>query len=156
LFRLLLKENDRKPIQNSLEKRLMKMKSLAAVALAGIGAMALNSCETATGTGALVGAGAGALIGGGGGHHGHGSGSGALAGAAIGAGAGALIGAAIDADQRGYYDGHEASYYPYGRQIGRRGFLRSPYPPNAIVDVRGIPRGALVRDPATGRVFRRP
>ena len=132
----------------------MKMKSLAVVACAAFGALALNSCETATGTGALVGAGAGALIGSGG-HHGHGSRGDTIAGAAIGAGAGALIGAAIDADQRGYYDGHEADYYPMGRRVGR-GLVQSPYPPNAIVDVRGIPRGALVRDPSTGRPFRKP
>lgn len=123
--------------------------------MVALSALALNSCETATGTGALVGAGTGALIGGHGGgrHHDRG---GAIAGAAIGAGAGALIGAAIDADQRGYYEGHEASYYPYGRRIGQPGLLRSPYPPHALVDVRGIPRGALVRDPATGRPFRKP
>ena len=138
----------------------MNKKSLAGVALAAVSAFALNSCETATGTGALVGAGTGALIGSsvGGHHHGyrhHGSGSGALAGAAIGAGAGALIGAAIDADERGYYEGQPGSYYPIGRRVGR-GLVESPYPPHAVVDVRGIPRGALVRDPATGRPFRKP
>lgn len=139
----------------------MNMKRLAVVAVAAVGALTLNSCETATGTGALVGAGTGALIGSSvSGHHGyyghHGDAGGALAGAAIGAGAGALIGAAIDADRRGYYEGHEAGYYPYGRRTGTYGLLRSPYPPNALVDVRGIPRGALVRDPATGQPFRRP
>ncbi len=131
----------------------MKMKSLAAVASIALGALALNSCETATGTGALVGAGAGAIIGN---DAGYGSRGDTVAGAAIGAGVGALIGAAIDADQRGYYEGREADYYPYGSRTGRKGILRSPYPPNALVDVRGIPRGALVRDPATGRPFRRP
>jgi osmotically inducible lipoprotein OsmB len=140
----------------------MNMKHLAAVALATVGAFALNSCETATGTGALVGASTGALIGSSvsGGHHGYyhngGNAGGALAGAAIGAGAGALIGAAIDADQRGYYEGHQASYYAYGQRTGTSGLLRSPYPPYALVDVRGVPRGALVRDPASGRPFRRP
>ncbi len=144
----------------------MKLKHLAVIAVAAIGALALNSCETATGTGALVGAGTGALIGnsvgGRDGYYRHGyyrrggDAGGALAGAAIGAGAGALIGAAIDADRRGYYDGREAGYYPYGRRTGAYGLLRSPYPPHAVVDVRGIPRGALVRDPATGRPFRRP
>jgi len=129
----------------------MKIYRLAVVAAAALGALALNSCETATGTGALVGAGAGALVGNAGG----GSRGDTIAGAAIGAGAGALIGAAIDADQRGYYEGHEASYYPMGRRVGQ-GLVRSPYPPNAVVDVRGIPRGALVRDPASGRPFRKP
>ncbi|MDQ6622515.1 MAG: glycine zipper domain-containing protein [Verrucomicrobiota bacterium] len=134
---------------------MINKKSLAVVALALSSAFALNSCETATGTGALIGAGTGALIGGNTGGYRH-SGDRALAGAAIGAGAGALIGAAIDADQRGYYEGHEASYYPYGRHTGQPGLLRSPYAPHALVDVRGIPHGALVRDPATGRPFRKP
>ena len=132
----------------------MKIHRLAVVAAVALGALALNSCETATGTGALIGAGTGALIGGHGGGRHHDAG-GAIAGAAIGAGAGALIGAAIDADRRGYYDGHPGDYYPMGRRVGR-GLVRSPYPPHATVDVRGIPRGALVRDPATGRPFRKP
>jgi hypothetical protein len=34
--------------------------------------------------------------------------------------------------------------------------VRSPYPPYRIVDVRGIPPGELVRDPASGGVFRNP
>jgi len=137
---------------------MINKKSWAVVALGAISAFALNSCETATGTGALVGAGTGALIASNTGPHGYyrdNSGR-TLAGAAIGAGAGALIGAAIDADQRGYYEGREATYYPYGRRVGRPGLLESPYPPHALVDVRRIPRGALVRDPATGRPFRRP
>lgn len=129
----------------------MKIHRLAVVAAVALGALAFNSCETATGTGALVGAGTGALIGNAGG----GSRGSTLAGAAIGAGAGALIGAAIDADERGYYQGHEADYYPMGRRVGS-GLVRSPYPPHAVVDVRGIPHGALVRDPASGRPFRKP
>lgn len=135
----------------------MNKKSFATVAVAALGAFALNSCETATGTGALVGAGTGALIASNTGPHGYygDNGGRTLAGAAIGAGAGALIGAAIDADQRGYYEGHESGYYPMGRRVGQ-GLVRSPYAPHAVVDVRGIPRGALVRDPATGRPFRKP
>lgn len=135
----------------------MKMKSFAAVAVAALGAMALNSCETATGTGALVGAGAGALIAGGGphGHH-HGRHRGdTIAGAAIGAGVGALVGAAIDAERAAEYGPEPSGGYPYARPAGR-GYVYSPYPPNRIVDVRGIPRGALVRDPSTGGIFRRP
>lgn len=135
----------------------MKKKNLAVVAVALCSAFALNSCETATGTGALVGAGTGAVIASNTGPRGYYSDNTGrtVAGAAIGAGVGALIGAAIDADERGYYEGHPGDYYPYGRRVGR-GLVRSPYPPNAIVDVRGIPGGALVRDPATGRPFRKP
>ena len=126
----------------------MNIKTFAAVALAAIGALALNSCETATGTGALVGAGTGAVLAGGGDRGDR------VAGAAIGAGVGALIGAAIDADERGYYQGHPASHYPYGRRVGR-GLVESPYT-GRVINVRGIPRGALVRDPDTGRPFRKP
>ncbi len=134
----------------------MKMKSLAVAALLGAAAFTLNSCETAAGTGALIGAGTGALIASNTGPHGYyrNNDGRAIAGAAIGAGAGALIGAAIDADQRGYYQGHEAGYYPYGQRVGR-GLVRSPYTGH-IIDVSGIPRGALVRDPDTGRPFRKP
>ena len=135
----------------------MKMKSFAAVAVAALGAIALNSCETATGTGALVGAGAGALIAGG--HHGHDgyhrSRGDTVAGAAIGAGVGALVGAAIDAERAREYGPEPRGGYPYARRAGR-GFVYSPYPPNRLVDVRGVPSGALVRDPSTGGIFRRP
>ena len=135
----------------------MKIKSFAAVAVAALGAMALNSCETATGTGALVGAGAGALIAGGGphGHHGYRSRGDTIAGAAVGAGVGALVGAAIDAERAREYGPEPSGGYPYARPAGR-GYVYSPYPPHRLVDVRGIPRGALVRDPATGGIFRRP
>ena len=132
----------------------MKMKTFAAVAAASLGALALSSCETATGTGALVGAGTGAVLASGG-HHGHHNTGDTIAGAAIGAGVGALIGAAIDADERGYYNGHPGDYYPVGRRVGK-GLVQSPYPPHQVVDVRGIPHGALVRDPSSGRPFRKP
>ncbi len=129
---------------------------LAVAALTLVSACALTSCETATGTGALIGAASGAAIGSNtGNYYGNNAGR-TVAGAAIGAGVGALIGAAIDADERGNYNGHPTSYYPYGRRTGRPGLLESPYPPHAIVDVSGIPRGALVRDPATGNPFRKP
>jgi hypothetical protein len=129
----------------------MKKIHSAVLAVAALG-LALSSCETPTGQGAGVGAVAGAIIGG----AATGDVRGAAIGAGIGAGTGALVGASIEADQRGYYDGHEAAYYPYGRRTDTPGILRSPYPPHRLVDVHGVPRGALVRDPATGRIFRRP
>ena len=131
----------------------MKMKTLAAVAAVALGAMALNSCETATGTGALVGAGTGALIAGGG-HHGHHSRGDRVAGAAIGAGVGALIGAAIDANNATAY-GERRSEYPYGRRVGR-GLVESPYPPHQVYDLRGVPRGGLVDDRVGRGYFRKP
>jgi hypothetical protein len=130
----------------------MKEINSAVVAIAALGALALSSCETPTGQGAGIGAATGAIIG----AAATGDVEGAAIGAAIGAGTGALIGASIEADERGYYDGHPRSYYPLGRLTETPGLLRSPYPPHALVDVRGVPRGALVRDPATGRIFRRP
>ncbi len=130
----------------------MKKNNFSLVVIAGLGALALSSCETPTGQGAGIGAATGALIGG----AATGSWSGAAIGAGIGAGTGALVGAAVEADQRGYYNGQPASSYPYGRYAGTSGFYYSPYPPHSVVNTRGIPRGALVRDPSTGRVFRKP
>jgi len=39
---------------------------------------------------------------------------------------------------------------------GRPGLVISPYPPHRLVDVRGHPYGALVRDPSTGGIFVKP
>lgn len=131
----------------------MKTTTLAVIGAATLSALALTSCETATGTGALVGAATGAAIGGSSYRH---SGERALAGAAIGAGAGALIGAAIDEQRAREYGPPPGGGYPYAEWSGTRGLVVSPYPPHRLVDVRGIPRGALVRDPASGGIFRKP
>ncbi len=130
----------------------MKKLNTMLVAAVALGALALSSCDTPTGQGAGFGAATGAILG----AAATGNVRGAAIGAGIGAGTGALIGASIEADRNGYYEGRPMSYYPYGRRIGQPGFLRSPYPPHAIVDVRGVPRGELVRDPASGRIFRKP
>ena len=132
----------------------MKIKCVAAVTLAALGAMSMSSCETATGTGALIGAGAGAAIASGGpGHHRHHRGN-TIAGAAVGAGVGALIGAAIDAENANRY-GPRRSTYPYGRSLGG-GMVQSPYPPHQVYDLRGVPRGALVDDRVGRGYFRKP
>ncbi len=133
----------------------MKKNHLAVVAAALCSVFALTSCETATGTGALIGAGTGAVIASNTGPYYNNTGR-TLAGAAIGAGAGALIGAAIDANRAAEYGPAPSGGYPYARRTDRSGFVYSPYPPNRIVDVRGIPRGSLVRDPSTGGIFRKP
>lgn len=135
----------------------MNKNSLAAVALAAIGAFALNSCETATGTGALVGAGTGALIANSTGPHGYyrdNTGR-TLAGAAIGAGAGALIGAAIDANQATHYGPVREGGYPFGRRVGP-GLFESPYPPHQVYNLQGVPRGGLVEDTVGQGYFRKP
>ena len=129
----------------------MKKLTSAVVAVTALAAFTLNSCDTPTGQGAGIGAATGALIG----AAATGNVRGAAIGAAIGAGTGALIGAAVEADERGYYQGHPSSYYPYGRAEGG-GLVRSPYSPHSLIDTGGIPRGALVRDPSSGRVFRKP
>lgn len=136
----------------------MKKNQLAVVALALGSAFALNSCETATGTGALIGAGTGAVIASNTGPHGYyrNDAGRTLAGAAIGAGAGALVGAVIDANRAREYGPEPSGGYPFARRSGTPGLVVSPYPPHSLVDVRGIPRGALVRDPSSGGVFRRP
>ena len=76
--------------------------------------------------------------------------------AAAGAATGALIGAAIEEnDARRSYP-PPARGYPYAARTGTFGFVRSPYSPHRIVDVRGIPPGELVRDPSSGGIFRNP
>src|SRR3954467_6817977 len=115
-------------------------------------ALTLNSCDTPTGRGAAYGAAAGAILGG----ATTGRARGASIGAAAGAAAGALIGAAIQEDEARRTGPPPPGGYPFARRTGSYGFVRSPYPPYRIVDVRGIPRGELVRDPASGGVFRNP
>jgi hypothetical protein len=131
---------------------IMKKYFVSAVCGILLVSFALSSCDTPTGQGAGFGAATGALIG----AAATGTGRGAAIGAGIGAATGALIGASVEADERGYYGGRPAGYYPWAEPSGRRGFVYSPYRPNNIVDVRGIPHGALVRDPSTGGIFRRP
>ncbi|MDQ2824235.1 MAG: glycine zipper domain-containing protein [Verrucomicrobiota bacterium] len=130
----------------------MKKHCFGFVSTMALLALSLNSCDTPTGAGAAYGAGAGAIIGG----AATGRVRGAAIGAAAGAATGALIGAAIQEDQaRGYGPVPEGGY-PFARWSGTPGLVISPYPPHRLVDVRGIPRGALVRDPSTGGIFRKP
>lgn len=129
----------------------MKISTLAIVSALALSSVAITSCDTPTGQGAGFGAATGAVIG----AAATGTVRGAAAGAAIGAASGAIIGSAVEADERGYYRGHPGGYYPMGRRVGP-GLVESPYPPHAVVDVRGIPHGALVSDPSTGRPFRKP
>lgn len=118
----------------------------------GLLALALTSCDSPTGAGAAYGAGAGAIIGGAATGHVRGAAIGAAAGAAT----GALIGHAIQEDQAREYGPAPEGGYPWARRSGEPGLVVSPYPPHRLVDVRGIPHGALVRDPSTGGIFRRP
>ncbi len=122
--------------------------------------LTLTGCNT-PGQGAKYGAIAGAAVG-------------AIAGgdirsAAIGAGAGAATGALVGKisqdERRRSYPGYEedraygAGYaveYPVARRTERRGFVISPYKPYALVDVRGVRRGARVLDPASRRIFINP
>jgi hypothetical protein len=111
----------------------------------------LSSCETPFGQGAGIGAATGAIIGG----AATGRVRGAAVGAAIGAASGALIGAAVQEDERRNYPPPRGGY-PVGRPSDYYGIVYSPYPPHSRIDVRGIPRGALVRDPSTGGLFINP
>lgn len=129
----------------------MKKYLIPAASAAILGSLALSSCDTYTGQGAGIGAAGGALIGAGA--------TGTVRGAALGAGAGllagAIVGSAIDASQQGHYHAPPGGY-PYARGTGTPGYVYSPYGNHNIIDVRGVPHGALVRDPSTGGVFRRP
>jgi osmotically inducible lipoprotein OsmB len=131
---------------------MMKKFLVSGVAALLLISITLSSCDTPTGYGAGWGAATGALIG----AAATGRGEGAAIGAGIGAATGALIGASVEADQYGYYRGRAVDDYPWAEPAERRGFVYSPYRPHNIVDVRGIPHGALVRDPSTGQIFRKP
>jgi hypothetical protein len=115
-------------------------------------AFSLNSCDTPTGKGAAYGAAAGAIIGGAATGHLRAASIGAAAGAAT----GALIGAAIQREDAERTAPPPPGGYPWARRTGAYGLVRSPYPPHRLVDVRGIPPGELVRDPASGGIFRNP
>jgi hypothetical protein len=131
----------------------MKNVSRAGLLLVALAALNLSSCDTPTGTGAAAGAGAGAIIGN---IAGHGGARSTLIGAGIGAATGALIGHAVEEDQARRNGPVPPGGYPWARWSGTPGLVVSPYPPHRLVDVRGIPRGALVRDPSTGGIFRKP
>jgi osmotically inducible lipoprotein OsmB len=131
---------------------IMRRNCLEVVSLAALAALTLNSCDTPTGEGAGYGAAAGAIIG----AAATGRVRDAAIGAAAGAAAGALIGAAIEEDEARRYGPVPEGGYPFARWSGTPGLVISPYPPHRLVDVRGIPRGALVRDPSSGGIFRRP
>ena len=122
------------------------------VSVIALSSFVLNSCDTPAGTGAGYGAAAGAIIGGAATGHVRGAAIGAAAGAAT----GALVGHAIAEERAREYGPVPPGGYPYAQWSGRPGLVVSPYPPHRLVDIRGIPRGALVRDPSTGGVFRRP
>ena len=130
----------------------MKKKIFAFVSPLALLALLMSSCDTPTGQGAAAGAGAGAIIGG----LATGHARGAAIGAAAGAATGALIGRAIQEDRAREYGPPPEGGYPLARWSGTPGLVVSPYPPHRLVDVRGIPRGALVRDPSTGGIFRKP
>ena len=131
---------------NTMKKHFMTAAASAAV----LTTLALNSCDTPTGQGAGIGAASGALIG-----AGAAGGRGAAIGAGAGLLAGALVGSAIEADQERNYHAPPGGY-PYGRPTGSPGYVYSPYGEHNVIDVRGVPRGALVRDPSTNGVFRKP
>ena len=134
-----------------------KKKLIPVVSFSLLTTFIFSACDT-PGQTALAGAATGAAVGG----LIHGRGRDALAGAAIGAGAGYVVGkiAQQRRDERYYEDDiyyrqtrPRGRRYPVGEPTERSGFVLSPYPPNNLIDVRGIPRGAQVLDPSVNRVF---
>jgi len=140
-----------------------------------LSSLCFTSCET-PGESALAGAATGAVIGG----ALRGDSRDMAKGAAIGAAGGYAIAKYGEAErQRGYREGQAAYspppprevyvapappprpvYYarptiPYGRFSNTYGFVYSPYS-GRLVDVRGVPSGARVVDPSTGRIFYNP
>ncbi len=111
----------------------------------------LAGCQT-PGQTALLGAGVGAATA-------SATGYSALRGAGIGAAAGALVGVvAQDQRRRAYAEGYYAGRggYPIANRTSRSGYVRSPYSPYNLIDVRGIPHGARVVDPSTDKIFINP
>jgi hypothetical protein len=138
----------------------LEMKNLfrSASVILIIASLFTSGCETPEGNAAL-GAITGATIGG----IAKKGWTGAATGAAIGAGAGYLGGQAIkrerQAQQSAYgtaYPGRNTAFIPTGRPTNRYGYVRSPYYPNNLIDVRGVPSGARVIDPSTEKVFINP
>jgi hypothetical protein len=56
------------------------------------------------------------------------------------------------------YQGVDVSddIYPYAQPTADPDIVISPFAPNALIDVSGIPPGAKVRDPVTEQIFLRP
>jgi predicted small secreted protein len=133
--------------QRSMKKSYIVI--LLALLLVSLG---MASCDAPTGAGAAYGAATGAIIGAAATGHARG----AAIGAASGAAAGALIGHAIQEDQAARYDPVPEGGYPWAERSETPGLVVSPYYPHRLVDVRGIPHGALVRDPSSGGIFRKP
>lgn len=137
----------------------MMKKVVPALSLGLCTVLAFTGCET-SGQSTMAGAAAGAAIGG----LLHGRGRDAFHGAAIGAGAGYLLGKLVQnerryAYERGYDDArgyHREPRYPYGRFTDEPGIVRSPYRPYHLIDVRGIPPGALVIDSSCEKIFVNP
>ena len=129
------------------------MKTLPIAVLCGA-TLVFTGCDTTTGQGAGQGAAAGAIIGG--------IAGGNVRSAAIGAGAGALAGAVIgrmvedERNQTAAVGRHPDLGIPVATPSQHRGFVISPFRPNALVDVRGIPRGARVMDPTSRQIFINP
>jgi hypothetical protein len=45
---------------------------------------------------------------------------------------------------------------PVAEKTDKPGFVKSPFPPNKLIDVKGLPQGSLAKDPTTMKVFRVP
>ena len=108
----------------------------------------LTGCDTPTGQGAGIGAVTGAAIGG--------LATNRAGGAALGAVTGALAGSAVEEDRTRDYGSRDGRSYPEAVETDSPGYVISPYEPHHEIDVRGIPEGALVRDPSCNRLFVNP
>lgn len=124
---------------------------LSSAAYGLLGALILTGCGNRDEASATTGAAIGGIIG---------ERRDALTGDPIGTEPDYLVGVLAD-NRRQYADGayHTAyprSRYPLASTTDRRGIVRSPYPPNNLVDVRNIPPGERVVDPSVNRIFTRP
>jgi hypothetical protein len=149
----------------------MKKLLISLTAIATI--FSLVACENLSPTekGAAYGAGAGAILGGVIGKNVRSAGIGALGGGVAGALIGNLVGQnqpprpvmPAQPSQYGYAPQPQSAYLspaylgylPYGRMLTHR-LVESPYHDGLVIDVVGIPRGAILVDRRVGRKFRMP
>lgn len=143
---------------------MMKKLAIPTMALVALG---LVSCTGYQQQGALIGGLAGAGLGAAfGDDH-----QDVIAGAAVGAGLGAAGAAAHENVVRQRESAYrqppsqggqappppqESEDYPTAQRTTTPGEVLSPYPPHNRIDVTGFSRGALVKDPQTGEIFRVP
>lgn len=138
----------------SLSRPLRIVASLGAASVIALTGTSCTDMQPNAATGAVAGAIIGGIIGGTAGNNSDDLYKGAIIGAAAGAAAGGLIKAKRYNNAGGSPYGDQS--YPTGKRTSDPNFVKSPYPPNNVIDVTGFRSGELAIDPTTNQVFRVP